>query len=205
MRVGRKHERRRKKKEKKKRRLILVTHFVSEEKENSRHSVYSTLSCLHPYSLLFCHCVFSSDCDIFVLRLPWYVVLYFSDLGPTLLWRTSDRLWRPNTLMSCLKDSGESFVGYVRCFFVVIFFITSCLCEWLFLRCEDCGWKLWWIISRLCFFKKISGDQRLHTSSSLQAEDQCTVGWNDWISIPWWVVFEFVSLMDSHTIPGQHN
>ena len=61
-----KEEEEKKGKKKKKRRLILVTHFVSEEKENSRHSVYSTLSCLHPYSLLFCHCVFSSDCDICV-------------------------------------------------------------------------------------------------------------------------------------------
>ena len=58
------------------------------------------------------------------------------------------------------------------------------------------------------FFFFLSGDQFVHTNSTVYAR----IGsqWLSeqrwlWPSVPWWVACELVSLLGSHTMPGQHS
>ena len=67
---------------------------------------------------------------------------------------------------------------------------------WLFLRMQKLGEKVLRVI--LCFVFPLSWDRFAHTNFTLWGQGR------SWMSIPQWVACKLVSVMVSHTVPGQH-
>lgn len=103
---------------------ISVTHFVREQGEKRPvGTLFMIFFVFIPTTPL----LYSKYCDRCIDAPLVYSHLCAS--GPTLLWRTGDLLWRPNTQMSCRRGSGESYLCYVRVLpvlFLSLLFLFFC-------------------------------------------------------------------------------